>query len=358
VFSLDICAQQLNTTQLTLIPFQDGSNGDLLKSKWGFKDSNGKVVISPQFGYVNGKNEEIQLYEGTKNFFEKYVWPFKDGYAKILVNPKFWRISEACPGILPMMDNYILKEGKFGFIDVKGNYIVEPNFDYAQSFSEKVALVKVGNKYGYIDGTGKYVLKPMFDYADDIVDGYGVVYTNNKCGVINNKGKYLINPQYDCISRTIGDIVYYYKKGIRSSLRPQIKPRDNYIIVYKGDKSGIFDKNGKAIIKLQSIYNIRSSSFYEGLCLIEKNNKYGYIDKTGKIIIQPKFESYDGNFVNGIAVQELNNKYGYIDKKGNTIIKFEFDWAENFKNGQAIIWKDNDKYLINKSGKIIKKINK
>lgn len=54
----------------------------------------------------------------------------------------------------------IIKNGKFGFIDKKGNVVIEPKFDDVQDFSEDLALVTLNKQKVFIDKTGKLVIEP------------------------------------------------------------------------------------------------------------------------------------------------------------------------------------------------------
>ena len=59
--------------------------------------------------------------------------------------------------------------GKCGYIDITGKYVIEPQFDYADDFTDNgLARVRIGDwetgKYGYIDITGKYVIEPVISY--------------------------------------------------------------------------------------------------------------------------------------------------------------------------------------------------
>ena len=49
--------------------------------------------------------------------------------------------------------------GKEGYINKLGQFLVEPKFEKTLGFSEGFAWVRIGKKYGYIDTTGKLVLK-------------------------------------------------------------------------------------------------------------------------------------------------------------------------------------------------------
>ena len=54
----------------------------------------------------------------------------------------------------------VVRGGKWGYIDRKGFYVIEPRFDEAKEFDGGLARVKVGTKIGYIDKAGRYVWNP------------------------------------------------------------------------------------------------------------------------------------------------------------------------------------------------------
>ena len=83
---------------------------------------------------------------------------------------------------------------KYGFIDKTGKFVIEPRFDFADSFSGGLAAIRVGDeatgKYGYIDLQGTMVIEPQFAFADlfSASDGLAAVRTgtgaNSKYGYI------------------------------------------------------------------------------------------------------------------------------------------------------------------------------
>jgi hypothetical protein len=89
------------------------------------------------------------------------------------------------------------------------------------------------------------------------------------------------------------------------------------------------------------------------------DGKWGFIDKTGQWAIKPQFESAM-NFSEGLALVQKDGKSGYIDIKGNPVIPFEysgigdlFGWhsafiERSFRNGYALAEKDG-KYIVLKN---------
>ena len=57
---------------------------------------------------------------------------------------------------------------------------------------------------------------------------------------------------------------------------------------------------------------------YEGLTIVKKHNKYGYINEVGTIAIPLLFDSAE-DFHNGKAKVILNDEVFYIDKNGNRV---------------------------------------
>src|SRR5262249_36748900 len=85
------------------------------------------------------------------------------------------------------------RDGKYGFIDRKGNFVIAPTFASAGYFSEGLAPVEVEGrllvssgeggqftgsergKWGYIDRTGKLKIPPQFGSANAFSEGLALV---------------------------------------------------------------------------------------------------------------------------------------------------------------------------------------
>ncbi len=85
---------------------------------------------------------------------------------------------------------------------------------------------------------------------------------------------------------------------------------------------------------------------------IKQNGEWGYIDKTGKIVIEPKFDTA-GGFFEGLALVEIDDKHGYIDKTGKIVIEPKFDFSWGFSEGLARVEIDDKRGYIDKTGKYV-----
>ncbi|MDY4650564.1 MAG: WG repeat-containing protein, partial [Muribaculaceae bacterium] len=134
--------------------------------KYGLIDINGKVLAPPIYIYDLAKVDRMEFHEGL---------------AAVCVN------------------------GKWGYINARGEMAIEPRFEEAQNFQEGVAYIKEDGRYGLIDRSGSIVVKPQFtNISTKIKNGYiRVEKSNRKWGVIDKSGHIVVEPAYDYV---FGDI--------------------------------------------------------------------------------------------------------------------------------------------------------
>ncbi len=223
--------------------------------------------------------------------------------------------------------------GKYGYINKAGKYVIEPQFDDADGFSDNgLARVEVNDKWGYINSTGKFVIEPQFDSAYSFSDnGLAGVEVNDKWGYIDSTGKCVIEPQFDLTSS-------FSDNGLA--------------MVYVNDKWGYIDSTGKCVIEPQ--FDIAWDFSDNGLAGVRVNDKWGYIDSTGKCVIEPQFDFAWDFSDNGLAMVTVNGKHEYIDSTGKCVIEPQFDFAWNFSDNGLAMVEANDKWgYIDSTGKYV-----
>lgn len=294
----------------------------------------------------------------------------------------------------------VLSGEKWGYIDHKGRFVVNPQFNDCSLFSEGLALVKSSNdRVGYINSKGAFVIEPKYktgtDFSEGLAfvvreDGYPecidktgeVIFTlkdaksvrgfcegracymasNLKCGFVDKTGKVVISPQFEAASDFHEGLALVFNKDNKAGY---IDKSGKLVIMYQFDKAGAFSEglapfsNGEMIgfISPKGKYIINpqfddASSFSDGLSAIEQGDMYGFIDKKGKIVINPQFEDVEP-FSEGLAVVGNGEKYGYINKEGKYEINPQFDLALPFSDGVAGVCSAGKWGLINKKGEYI-----
>ena len=72
---------------------------------------------------------------------------------------------------------------KYGFIDIKGNFVIPEEFDQVDIFSEGMARIKIGKLWGYINEQGVIVIKPKYIKAKN----FSSLIINNKIAITDYK---------------------------------------------------------------------------------------------------------------------------------------------------------------------------
>lgn len=295
-----------------------------------------------------------------------YVMGFIDTNADCPIEIKYFDLGNFADGDL----TYACIFGeKYGFIDKKGNYIIEPQFDKAEDFDYNgYAKVNIGyefdivdgilaeGKWGLIDKSGNYVVQPIYDEITEVKCDVAIVKSGDKCGFINFKKNIIIEPQYDYVSfqsdRYIrcttlsSDTVYMdFNGNIDSNAENSICIGDTYL--------GFIDSDGNAQIDKKCLENI---DFSNGVKVIYRYGGSGIIDINGNaIILRDVYIESEFN-VNGIAlVSEIDSEgrgiYGYIKTNGEYFIEPQYRDASQFFDDNYAFVKKNDKYeIINKNG--------
>ena len=117
-------------------------------------------------------------------------------------------------GLAPVQanDSYL-----YGFIDTKGNMVIEPKYNNVSWFYEGLAAVckNMGGakRYAYIDKAGKTITDFSFEEAKDFQNGVARVKSNGKFGLIDKFGAPITECVYDYISDFANDGYALAKKN-------------------------------------------------------------------------------------------------------------------------------------------------
>lgn len=230
---------------------------------------------------------------------------------------------------------------KWGFIDDKGNFIIEPKYDYAYDFQENgLAIVQVGNLYGIINPKGEYIVPPKYGGINQFSEGRAIVVDKDNFKVIDESGKEITKGKYNFIGS------YNYGRAVFGIINTA-SGKELY---------GYLDREGKEVIPAK--YE-NSNDFKDGKALVKiKDNSHGLIGLQGELLNSYSYY-YVGSFGEGFLAfqQKPDGNYGYIDEKGNVIIKPQYTMALPFREGRAVIntsdGVENEYGLIDKTGKYI-----
>ena len=158
-------------------------NGDLWKETFSFAGAfwDGYLVVLDGTGYhfidnkgehSGGDFEKIAMDELSVGMRQKRFFGMKGNAYQMYTDNGKAVGSGSWQDAVPFNDagTYaaVESDGKWGFVDTKGNVVIEPQYEAARSFSNGFAAVKSNGKWGFIDTKGKMCIDPVFDEAKDM----------------------------------------------------------------------------------------------------------------------------------------------------------------------------------------------
>lgn len=345
--------------------------------KEGYLDRNFKVVISAEFRYagefIDGVAEVFTASDQAPRFIDKTGRTVFD--ARLSANDLRFkmmlfsfgpRVERPSDGLV-LMEVYGVRQdfpdaSRFGFKNLRGDWVVDPDFDEASSFSEGLAAVSVRDesdftnvRAGFIRTNGTFAIKPMFKDTRAFSDGVAVVeQLDGRKGVIDKTGKLLFSSAYELIGsyahglavakRGKADYVFVRKDGTvlpapRASFATPfsedlaavlIGGRDEFDRIepynISGGHWGYLDKSGQLAIAAAFDW---ACPFSEGLAAVNvgmitdaqhsaEGGRWGYIDRTGAWVLKPQFSRAE-SFADGVAGVKIGGRDAYIDSRGNVL---------------------------------------
>lgn len=161
------------------------------RAKHAFIDKSGKIVIDSTDEILNGTfSEDVGTVQFITNNGVNAVLIDKTG--KTIVTVDDVDIDGFSEGLVAAKKNK-----KWGYLDPKGQFVIEPQFEKAYPFSEGLAAVLVGDKWGFIDHSGRFVITPKYRIGWDrrhhkFSEGLALVYLRDQCAYLDKVGKVVI----------------------------------------------------------------------------------------------------------------------------------------------------------------------
>jgi hypothetical protein len=243
---------------------------------------------------------------------------------------------------------YFKNDGKYGFINNKGEIKIECIYDEVESFSEGIAAVKINGYWGGINDNGDTVIEFKFDNSFDFREGLSRIKGKGGYGFIDTKGELVIPYQYSfawifrdsLVSVTKnGASVFIDKKGnpLNTFQYNHIDQFDTsgYARFTKDGLMGFMNKKGVEVVeaKFKDI-----DFFYEGLAKYKIKDKVYFINLDGEVVIERKCTNAN-KFQDGMSRVKLKNLYGFIDKGNNLVIDYKYETVTDFYEGFALAQK-------------------
>ena len=295
-----------NVTQQTVRDYHEGLSAYYENGKWGFINTAGIVVIQPQY-------DEVKDFSGGYSIVKQDGrWGIMDKSGKFVHQCTYDSISDIESEIALAkigVDSYYL------YLDGKKKMLPKEYTFYP--YSEGYARIKSNktNKWGYVDTKGVFRINPEYDFASDFHGGHALVAKGDKSWQINKKGD---------------------KKGTEFVA-------DNNAVLFDNGTGYIKRNNGESNIFMdKTLHRVKEyaeiGDFHDGIAKVkDKKGVVSYINERGETIIRASAFDDAGDFSEGKAWVKKNNKYGYINTEGRLVIDTLFTYASDFHNDLAYV---------------------
>ena len=293
-----------------LLPYSGGDG------RWGYIDDSGKVIVPTTFGsasFLYGGFGIVKDMDGKCGYI--------DSNGKLAIPVQFTFCGTFSQGLATIQFNkYTGTDTTFHKINEQGK-VVFPTTLYVGEFVDNVAPARkdmyAQHKCGYIDIGGNWLTPPAFDYCGSLSDGLAKVEVgteSRKCGYVDRKGKVSVPLNFErCLN---------FNEGL-AVVAVYVKWKDRLLV----DTS-----LGRFILRV--LHPPNDTNLFEEPPSWYPQISWGYINQSGTWAIAPQYENAS-SFSEGWAAVGKDGEMGYIDTKGKTVLKSQFVHAEGFRDGYA-----------------------
>jgi len=100
------------------------------------------------------------------------------------------------------------EDNRIGFINTDGNLAFEERFCDSSGFHQGLCSVKKrGGKFGVINTKGEWVIEPLYEQVGLFNYGIAPFRQNQKWGLLNQRGEVILSPQFSFINSFLGYII-------------------------------------------------------------------------------------------------------------------------------------------------------
>jgi len=215
-------------------------------------------------------------------------------------------------------------------INIDLNWAMAPQYDYAQDFSEGLAVVTKNGLAGYINTTGEVVIPFQFVKAGNFSEGFAVVQTKEKgkYGYIDKNGELVIPCKFDfadsfsnglaAVGNEIGKSRFYCTLSYINTSGDIYLGTDYVIDSYFLEETRFYDEFARISIM---VYDASTSSYV--------NSSHIFINRFGEAWQSFESETYVSPFYEGIAELRIGNKGYFFNTKNEVLFDVNYYSGDN-----------------------------
>ena len=306
--------------------------------KSGLIDRDGKVVIEPKYGFVeaigpdrfrvseerrrggtvggedfSGHRTEVGPSGSMTSFFDLGLAPtgvvdLSGRWIEPLNQPAI-RFDPDDPSI-----HWVQKDRLWGLAHADGSWLIEPKFQQAGTLSGGLARVTIDGKVGFIDRLGDFVIQPVFDKAWGFESNFDRTSAerDGKVGVIDKSGAWVF--QQD------GQQLY-----LATATDWKTKSTTRFGWHFKqADRWGLLDLHGR--VKLKADFDQSVQRCEDGRLVALKDKEWLYFEDDGTPLQPP-----DGRLIDAVCgstapyTLKIGDKFSLVDAHAKPVTPRQFE---------------------------------
>jgi hypothetical protein len=288
--------------------------------EYQLKKSSGELLVDSTFKNVC-KKVSSNLINVAVDGNEKWI----DRYGHYVDPADFpeYEFGELKDGYRKVTKKVCNQKDKFGFAAKECYIVITPKFDAVEDFENGKAKVEVDGKYGFIDACGNYILEPFWDSPVCTLK-YGVYEDGAYYGLKDREGNVVVSAKYEEITL--------------NSENP-----DMFVTKLDGKQGLIDGKSGMVVI--EPIFE-KVSYENENLVIVDVDGKKkAFNPKTGEPVIETEFERLEYFKDADMLMGYVDSCYTYYhgDGKVKCLSKYYDEFGES--NGYIVPLRIVDKWF-------------
>ena len=199
------------SSELLVAVAQDGKRGIIdLKGNYVFKLQSEPIwpLAEGWIAVQADRTLRVRAFWGIieKDLGGETMWGFMDMQGNYVVEPQFYKIMACSGGLVAVRRHLVLSRlnptwfgAEVGIVDEEGNYITK--FDVVEPPAEErdPNWIDGALQWGFMDTKGNYIFEPQFDEVWQLAAGLIAVAQDGKWGLVDTKGNHVVEPQFDRI---------------------------------------------------------------------------------------------------------------------------------------------------------------
>lgn len=227
----------------------------------------------------------------------------------------------------------VRKDGRAGFIDRAGRWIVPAAYDEVVAIGGALRI-RQGARYALADSAG--CLLSDFDYESvvDLRHGFYLTKRGDHKGILHVSGKVVVPNAYDHVYQMRDD-------------------QGNYVELFAMRAEGYLGLYNACGERVQQGRYERIDPFHEGFAIVQDGSGFGLVDLEGRLRVPCLFEQLLP-MSEGLCAAKLKGRWGFIDGDGEELLGFLFDAVQEngFFQGRAAVSKAGDWVFVRRDGAV------